>query len=104
MTTATAAGDTKGKKAKPDGAAVVANPGTPVVTTKEKTPVQTVKMTDGRTVDFPGKRKMQKESYEGDNGQVSVRLDFVNGGTRRGAEAGRRDRRRRERGRRSSGG
>lgn len=82
MTTATAANDGKGKKGKPDAAIVAASPGTPVVTTKEKTPVQTVKMTDGRTVDFPGKRKMQKESYEDAAGQVSVRLDFVNGETR----------------------
>lgn len=80
MTTATAGND-GAKKAKAPAPAPAAAPGTPVATAKEKTPVQTIKMTDGRTVDFPGKRKMQKESFE-DNGKVSVRLDFVNGETR----------------------
>jgi len=43
--------------------------------------VETVKMDDGRTQDFVGKRKLLKESFvEGDN--VKVRLDFRNGETR----------------------
>ena len=50
---------------------------------KEETKVQTVTMTDGRSVDFPGKRRMQKESFVDDaSGAISVRLDFINGETR----------------------
>lgn len=44
--------------------------------------VETVKMLDGRLVDFPGKRKLQKESFITADGAVSVRLDFRNGETR----------------------
>lgn len=48
---------------------------------KKETVITTVKMTDGRTVDFAGKRKMMKETViSGD--KVSVRFDFVNGETR----------------------
>lgn len=43
--------------------------------------VNSVKMSDGRTVDFVGKRKMLKEVLIAD-GKVSVRFDFVNGQTR----------------------
>lgn len=48
---------------------------------KTETAVETVKMTDGRIVDFAGKRKLLKESIEQD-GTVQVRLDFRNGETR----------------------
>ena len=47
-----------------------------------KAEVASVTMTDGRVVDFPGKRKLQKESFIADDGTVSVRLDFRNGETR----------------------
>lgn len=43
--------------------------------------VEIVKMTDGRTVEFVGKRKMLKETLI-ENGQVGVRIDFRNGETR----------------------
>lgn len=57
-----------------DGAATPA-------TNAEQKEVTTVKMDDGRTVDFPGKRRVQKESFiEGDT--VKVRFDFINGETR----------------------
>ena len=45
----------------------------------EKTPVT---MTDGRIVGFGKKQRLLKESTIGDNGSVSVRLDFVNGEVR----------------------
>lgn len=45
-----------------------------------------VTMTDGRTVEFPGKRQLSKESLipgqNGYSGNPAVRLDFVNGETR----------------------
>lgn len=51
-------------------------------TSQKKAPeVTTVTMTDGRKVDFPGKRKLQKESFA-DGDKVAVRLDFRNGETR----------------------
>ena len=51
------------------------------MTEAKKTEVATITMTDGRVVDFPGKRKLQKESIlVGDS--VQVRLDFRNGETR----------------------
>lgn len=62
---------------------------------KAKAEVVAVQMTDGRTVNFPGKRKVQKETIideskiviEGDvmqlqAGAVKVRMDFRNGQTR----------------------
>ncbi len=49
---------------------------------KQETIIDTVKMTDGRLVDFPGKRKLSKESFVGTDGSVSCRLDFRNGETR----------------------
>jgi hypothetical protein len=53
-----------------------------VATTAKKQPeVETVKMTDDRLVEFPGKKVLQKESFEKD-GAVFVRLDFRNGETR----------------------
>ena len=48
---------------------------------REETKYTTVTMDDGRIVEFPGKRRMQKESFE-KGGHLSVRLDFVNGETR----------------------
>ena len=51
-------------------------------TKRKETEYTTVTMDDGRTVDFPGKRRMQKESIEGKDGALQVRLDFVNGETR----------------------
>ena len=54
-----------------------------VTTSKRKeTEYTTVTMDDGRIVDFPGKRRMQKESVTGKDGEPQVRLDFVNGETR----------------------
>lgn len=47
----------------------------------KETAVETVTLTDGRVVDFAGKRKLLKESLETD-GKVQVRLDFRNGETR----------------------
>lgn len=46
---------------------------------KEETKVTTVEMDDGRVVDFPGKRKLQKNSVIGADGSVIVHLDWVNG-------------------------
>lgn len=46
------------------------------------TTYNSVKMDDGRTVDFAGKRKMLKESIKKADGSLQVRLDFVNGETR----------------------
>ena len=43
---------------------------------------ETVNMTDGRLVDFAGKRKLLKESILTADGKVQVRLDFRNGETR----------------------
>lgn len=44
--------------------------------------VEVVKMADGRTVEFAGKRRLLKESLETPEGEVQVRLDFRNGETR----------------------
>ena len=50
---------------------------------EKKTPVvETITMEDGRIVDFPGKRKLQKEAQVTPEGKVQVRLDFKNGQTR----------------------
>ena len=49
---------------------------------KIETQVETVTMTDGRLVDFAGKRKLLKESSVTADGKVQVRLDFRNGETR----------------------
>lgn len=48
---------------------------------KAETAIETVTMTDGRIVDFPGKRRLQKEAFVKD-GKVQIRLDFRNGETR----------------------
>ena len=52
------------------------------MSTKTETQVETVTMTDGRVVDFAGKRKLLKESSVTADGKVQVRLDFRNGETR----------------------
>lgn len=49
--------------------------------TKKQTEVATIKMEDGRVVDFPGKRRIQKEGLVGPNGELAVRFDFRNGKT-----------------------
>ena len=49
---------------------------------KTETQIETVTMTDGRLVDFAGKRKLLKESSVNADGKVQVRLDFRNGETR----------------------
>ena len=49
---------------------------------KAETTVETVTMSDGRIVDFAGKRKLLKESSVTADGKVAVRLDFRNGETR----------------------
>src|SRR5262245_15476971 len=46
----------------------------------KKTEVETVKMTDGRAVDFPGKKRMDKSPLE--DGRLGIRIDFRNGQTR----------------------
>lgn len=48
---------------------------------KKESAVETVSMTDGRLVDFAGKRKLLKSSFI-EGGDVKVRLDFRNGQTR----------------------
>lgn len=48
---------------------------------KAETTIETVTLTDGRIVDFAGKRKLLKESFVKD-GVVYVRMDFRNGETR----------------------
>ena len=50
--------------------------------TKKETAVETVTLSDGRIVEFTGKRKLLKESSENADGKVQVRLDFRNGETR----------------------
>lgn len=51
--------------------------------TKQETQIETVKMDDGRVVDFPGKRQILKSSVIDEQaGTVAVRLDFRNGETR----------------------
>ena len=45
--------------------------------TKQETQIETVKMDDGRVVDFPGKRQILKSSIIDEQaGTVAVRLDF----------------------------
>ena len=49
--------------------------------TAKETKITTVTMQDGRVVDFPGKRRLQKTSEISDTGVITVRLDFLNGTT-----------------------
>lgn len=44
--------------------------------------ITTVTMTNGRVVDFAGKRRVLKESFVTADNVVSLRLDFINGQTR----------------------
>lgn len=53
----------------------------PKATTTAAPAVETIVMTDGRSVDFAGKRKLLKESIISAEG-TQVRLDFRNGETR----------------------
>lgn len=56
------------------------NEATAETTASTKAAVNKVTMKDGRTVEFVGKRRMLKESYE-ENGAVTTRIDFANGET-----------------------
>jgi len=49
---------------------------------RAETQYNAVIMLDGRTVDFAGKRKMQKEAIFKEDGSIVIRLDVVNGETR----------------------
>ncbi len=49
---------------------------------KKPREVTVVTMTDGRQVEFVGKKRMDKEVIIGADGSVSVRFDFKNGETR----------------------
>ena len=48
-------------------------------TKAKNTTYNLVKMTDGTSVEFAGKRKMLKTSHISEDGSVTVRLDFSNG-------------------------
>lgn len=50
--------------------------------TAKETAIETVTMLDGRVVDFPGKRRLLKESSVTADGKVVVRFDFRNGESR----------------------
>lgn len=50
---------------------------------KKEVAIETVKMDDGRVVEFPGKRKLQKESVINADGSVVVGLDWRNGESRK---------------------
>jgi hypothetical protein len=52
---------------------------TAATTAKKTVEIETVKMEDGRSVDFAGKREMLKESFVSDDNKVAVRFDFRNG-------------------------
>lgn len=54
-----------------------------MATAAKEVTVETVKMDDGRVVDFPGKRRLQKSSIIAPDGTVTVTLDFRNGETRK---------------------
>lgn len=51
--------------------------------TKGNSSVNSVKMKDGRVVDFPGTRKMKKEALIDAQGTIICRFDFANGETRK---------------------
>lgn len=51
-------------------------------TKKKETEIESVKMTDGRIVDFAGKKKMLKDGFKLDSGELAIRIDFRNGETR----------------------
>ena len=52
-----------------------------MATAKPEPVIETVTMEDKRIVEFPGKKRLQKESLLGSDGKVSVRCDFRNGRT-----------------------
>lgn len=54
----------------------------PATSAKPKTEVEKVKMSDGREVEFAGKRKLQKEVVLVEGQPPAVRFDFRNGETR----------------------
>jgi len=62
----------------------VGGPGSAPQPQRSKVEPETVIMEDGRSVVFPGKRKLQKEVIKPDDGTdgVTVRFDFRNGKTR----------------------
>lgn len=47
-----------------------------------ETTYETVRLSDGRAVEFPGKRQLIKTSRVADDGSLQVTLDFRNGETR----------------------
>lgn len=49
---------------------------------KREVTIIPVTMSDGRVVEFAGKRKMLKQAVIADNGSISLRIDFINGQTR----------------------
>lgn len=50
---------------------------------KVKTLIETVEMSDGRKVEFAGKRKLVKDGVVAEDGSVTITLDFRNGETRK---------------------
>jgi hypothetical protein len=73
----------KGKKAEAVATAgVEPAAGIAATATKVATVINSITMKDGRIVDFPGKRRMQKTSwYDEATGDLKVQIDFVNGET-----------------------
>jgi hypothetical protein len=69
------------KAASPGAVAPKAAVSSGVAKPKVERVVEVVRMSDGRSVEFVGKRKMVKESWFKD-GKVQVRLDFKTGDTR----------------------
>jgi hypothetical protein len=53
-----------------------------MATEKKQTEIELVTMNDGRKVEFAGKRRLIKESFISDSGEVSIRLSFRNGENR----------------------
>lgn len=49
---------------------------------KTEIEVRSITMLDGRVVEFPGKRRLQKTSWVTPEGKLQVRLDFENGESR----------------------
>lgn len=49
---------------------------------KQEPQITTVTMLNGDVIDFPGKRRMLKSTSIGDDGSISLRMDFINGETR----------------------
>lgn len=55
---------------------------TATTSSKKEAAVQVVRMEDGRTQEFVGKRRMLKTSGKDPQGRLCTRIDFVNGATR----------------------